>query len=194
MAHCYVMDFDGGTTAQYDAVDQALEPGGHRALPPGALYHGAGLTADGLRVVDVWDDEEAFDTFIRTQVGPQGGAQGLSAPRVRAMPVAQIRRNGDDRVTFLQLVHLPGVDADGFVELDKRVLGEAREAPAGCVFHVNGPAEGGWYVMDAWTSKDIRDRFLAEHVVPAIGDRVAPPTIEELPLHATLQSAAPAPV
>ncbi len=188
MAHCFIMDFEGGTTAHYDAVDEALDRADRR-LPAGALYHGAGVTAGGLRVVDVWERPETFERYVQGEVAPLTAAQGLAAPRVRALAVEQLRRNGEDPVTFVQVVYLPGVDAAGFVQLDERVLGAARELPAGCVFHVNGPAEDGWYVMDAWTSKEVRDRFLAEHVVPAVGERVRP-TIEELPLHATLQAPA----
>jgi hypothetical protein len=81
---------------------------------------------------------------------------------------------------------MPGVDAATFAELDAQVLGPAREVPDGCAFHVNGPTDDGWYVMDAWTSKDIRDRFMAGQVVPAIGGKVVP-EIQELSLHNSIQ-------
>ncbi len=185
MAHCFIMDFEGGTTAQYDAVDAALEASGKR-LPDGALFHSAGETATGLRVIDVWESPEAFDEFVKTRLGPLSAEHGIPAPQVRALPVDQIRRGGQGPVTFVQVVDLPGVDAASFAELDKQVLGPAREAPADCIFHVNGPTDDGWCVVDAWTSKDIRDQFLAAQVVPAIGTSVVP-AIQELPLYASLQ-------
>jgi hypothetical protein len=187
MAYCFIMDFAGATTAQYDAVIERMELGGR--LPAGALFHGAGLTAGGLRVVDVWERPEDYEAFAQSQIGPHAAAEGIEAPRVQSLPVEQVRRNGLERVTFAQLVVLPRVDAATFAGYDARILGDDHQAPPDCVFHVNGPAEDGWYVMDAWTSKDARDRFLREHVVPAIGDLVEP-RIEELPLHATLQVAA----
>jgi hypothetical protein len=186
MAHCFIIDVPGGTTAQYDAVMEDMALGDR--LPAGAQYHGAGMTPDGLRIIDVWDSPEVFDHFGETKLGPLAGARGLS-PEITPLPVEQMRRNGQDPVTFMQLIRMPGVDAATFAELDAQILGEAREAPDGCVFHVNGPTEDGWYVMDAWTDKDIRDRFLAERVIPVMGGRVEP-DIQELPLHNTLQTPA----
>jgi quinol monooxygenase YgiN len=186
MAHCFIIDVPDGTTADYDAVMEGMALGGR--LPDGALYHGAGTSPDGLRIIDVWEDPEVFDAFGQAQIGPLSAAQGIT-PQISGMPVETVRRNGQDPVTFMQLVRLPGVDAATFAEMDAQILGEAREAPDGCVFHVNGPTEDGWYVMDAWTDKDVRDRFLAEKVIPVMGGRVEP-DIQELPLHNVLQTPA----
>jgi hypothetical protein len=186
MAHCFIIDVPGGTTDDYDAVMGELALGDR--LPAGAHYHGASTSPDGLRIIDVWESPEVFDAFGHDRLGPATAKHGVS-PQISGMPVEQVRRNGQDPVVFMQLVLLPGVDAATFAELDAQILGEAREAPDGCVFHVNGPTEDGWYVMDAWTDKDIRDRFLADKVIPVMGGRVEP-DIQELPLHNVLQTPA----
>jgi hypothetical protein len=74
-----VIDFAGATLDQYDAVCAAmgLTPGG--AVPPGALFHWATKTDDGLRVTDVWETREAFDDFAENEIGPKTAAAGIEA-------------------------------------------------------------------------------------------------------------------
>ena len=68
MAIVMVQDIPGGTQEQYDEVAKRLTGGrglGSLADWPtdGILSHVAGPTADGWRVVDVWESEEAFARF-----------------------------------------------------------------------------------------------------------------------------------
>ena len=55
------MDFPGATTQEYDRVHAKLT-----AAPiPGVLVHSCIKTPDGLRIVDVWESEEQFQTFAQ---------------------------------------------------------------------------------------------------------------------------------
>lgn len=186
----FILDFPGGTTAQYDAV--VAEMGlSHGHVPDGALYHGAGPTASGMRVVDVWEADEPFQRFAAEKIGPITQAHGMAEPTIERLEVAQVRLSDDpDAEThFLQVVRMDGVDEDAFHALDEHVLPDGR-APEGCAFHVNGPTPRGWCVVDYWTSREIRDAFIAERVMPAVqAAGAAPPAIEELDLHATLRPA-----
>lgn len=56
------------TTAQYDEVIQRLEEAG-KGAPHGRSFHVCFGSGDDLRVVDVWDSQEAFDAFAKT-LGP----------------------------------------------------------------------------------------------------------------------------
>ena len=63
-----LFDFVGVSQAQYDAVVDGLTKGkGLKSLAdwpaPGILFHVAGPTENGWRVVDVWESEEAFRKF-----------------------------------------------------------------------------------------------------------------------------------
>jgi hypothetical protein len=190
MAVAYIVDLAGGTAAHYDSVMAKMALDGR--LPPGALFHAAGPTDTGWRVCDVWETAEAFQEFAATQVGPLTAAEGLGAPAIRSFGVEQLRRGDAGPVGFAQLVWLEGLDAAGFAAMDEAICGPERELPAGCVLHVNGPAEGGWWVLDFWTSKPIRDAFLHSRVAPvaAARDFEGPPPIEDLPVHNSLSDPA----
>jgi hypothetical protein len=183
----YILDFADGTTAQYDAVVERMKLNGR--LPPGALFHGAGSTQAGIRVVDVWESAEVFQRFAQEKIAPLSAEQGLAPPEMRRLEVAQLRRGADEDPAFLQLVFVPDVDRTAFERMDAAVLGEGGFPPPGCTFHVNGPYEGGQYVMDAWTSKEARDRFLEERIRPTVKaagmDRQ--PDYEDLALHNSLR-------
>ena len=74
------MSFKGGTLAQYDRVLElmGLTPGG--AGPPGALFHWAAATEDGIRVVDVWTSKEQYEEFAEKQIGPFAQQAGFAGP------------------------------------------------------------------------------------------------------------------
>ena len=65
MAIAIFIDMPGATQQQYDEVIQKLEAAGE-GLPPGRLYHVAGPTEVGWRVVDVWESQDQFDRFGQT--------------------------------------------------------------------------------------------------------------------------------
>jgi hypothetical protein len=185
MAMAFIMDFAGGGAAEYDAVINDMHLDGR--LPPGAVFHAAGATDTGWRVFDVWETAEAFQQFAESQIGPLSAKQGMPAPEIRSFEVAQTRRGAPGSIEFMQIVTLPGLDADGFAAMDAMILGEAREAPDGCVFHVNGQLGDAWCVADCWSSKELRDEFMRTQVGPAMerAGRTEAPQIEEAPVHNT---------
>jgi hypothetical protein len=187
MAVGFVLDFPGGTTEQYDRILERMGLEGR--LPEGAIFHAAGQTADGLRVIDVWESDEAFQRFAEEQIGPQSQQEGIGEPRVTRVSEHRLQdaRDAGGDITFAQVVHLPGVDAETFDATDLEIRGGADQWPEGVVFHLTGPSNGEWIVLDAWTSKDARDRFAQERIGPVTSSRgMDPPNIEDLPVHNTL--------
>ena len=71
------MNFSGATLEQYDAIldKMGLTSGG--STPPGAIFHWAAKTDDGLRVVDVWETKEHFERFAQEQIGPFSKEVGI---------------------------------------------------------------------------------------------------------------------
>ena len=74
------LTFVGATVEQYD---QALEwlgflPGGPAAR--GQLFHWVTAIDNGIRIIDVWEEREAFDSFLETRVLPVLPEVGVANP------------------------------------------------------------------------------------------------------------------
>ena len=80
MAVGVVIQFSGGTLAQYDQVIEKMgfTAGGKGA--PGSMFHWITDTPDGLRVTDVWESREQFDRFAQEQIGPFTQEAGIPGP------------------------------------------------------------------------------------------------------------------
>lgn len=74
------MNFRGGILTQYDHVIGAMGFAAAGAGPPGSLFHWVTETADGIRVVDVWDSKEQYELFAEEQIGPLAQQAGISGP------------------------------------------------------------------------------------------------------------------
>lgn len=137
-------------------------------------------------MIDVWDGMEPFERFRDDQIIPTVRAVGLSAPQVQMVEVDDTMPDDGRSPAFVQRVIMPGLDRAAFRTMHEEVLpGGAR--PDELTFHVNGPANGGWCVIDGWTSKANRDRFM-QRTRPIIekAPLTGPPTVEELSVEATM--------
>jgi hypothetical protein len=60
----------------------------------------------------------------------------------------------------------------------------SQDLPRGLIFHVAGPTNNGWQVIDVWESRADFDRFVAERLGPAIrASGVVPTTPKEFPVY-----------
>jgi hypothetical protein len=57
-----------GDTEEYDQARENV--GWDRDVPTGAKLHVSGFSEDGLHVLDVWESELAFNTFMEQRLGP----------------------------------------------------------------------------------------------------------------------------
>jgi len=80
MAVAVEMTFEGATLDEYDQVCGKIgyEPRG--LGEDKGLFHWAAATPTGLRVVDVWESEDAFQEFVATKLGPVSAELGLAEP------------------------------------------------------------------------------------------------------------------
>jgi hypothetical protein len=97
MAIAMFMEWDGVTAAQYDAVRALVNWEGEP--PTGGILHVATATDAGLRIADVWESAESFQTFVEQRLMP--GVKSLGLP-------------GEPRVEILSLhaVFVPGLARD----------------------------------------------------------------------------------
>lgn len=189
MAVALVLDFPGGTMDQYNQVVERMHLDGRMA--PGGLLHVAGSYGGGLRVIDLWDDAEHFVRFRDEQIVPHTQALGLPAPEVRVLEIAEEKRGNGETPALVQCVIMPGLDRQAFHAADQTIRPND-EMPAAITFHVNGPYEDGWCVIDGWTSKAARDEFMETRIRPVFEQiplRGAP-AIEDLLVQATMQESA----
>ena len=79
-----ILEFEGVTTKEYDAVNAALGidmSTGTGAWPDGLLTHSAGLNEDGhLVVMEVWDTPEHQSRFMDERLGEALAKGGITGP------------------------------------------------------------------------------------------------------------------
>ncbi len=80
-----ILTFPGVTQEQYYTVLEQLNLGGR--MPPGGISHAAGPIEGGWRVVDVWESEEAFETFFRERLEQAMQNAGMPRPEVESWQV-----------------------------------------------------------------------------------------------------------
>ena len=80
MAVAVQLEFKGATLEQYDEVIEELGylPGGPAA--PGELFHWVTKTPVGLRVTNVWESREAWETFAQEKLAPVFQEVGVPGP------------------------------------------------------------------------------------------------------------------
>ena len=65
------------------------------------------------------------------------------------------------------LVELPGVTAEMYDAVIKEMGLETRP-PEGASFHVSGPSEDGWRVVDVWESRETFEAFARDQISPML--------------------------
>lgn len=79
-----ILEFDGVTTDEYDAVNKALglDPDtGEGEWPDGMVTHAAGLNDAGhLVVMEVWDTPEHQARFMEERLGAALAKSGVTSP------------------------------------------------------------------------------------------------------------------
>jgi heme-degrading monooxygenase HmoA len=77
------------TAAEYDEVFTKLA-GDTPSLQsfPGMIFHSAVETADGFQIYDVWESENAFQTFMQEKAGPaMASMENPPTPKIEIVPV-----------------------------------------------------------------------------------------------------------
>jgi hypothetical protein len=192
MTVALVLDFPHSTRQQYDEVVQRMHLEDGR-MAAGGLIHVAGSYDGGWRVIDVWEDMAHFARFRDEQIVPHTSAVGIPPPTVRVVDVDEEKPGSGEATQFVQCVTLPGIDRESFHAADREIL-PTGETPDAVTFHFNGPVEGGWCVIDGWTSKEARDEFMESRVRPVMQNAPlqGPPRFEDLRVEAVLLEGTPA--
>ena len=84
------------------------------------------------------------------------------------------------------LMEFPGGTQDQYDRITHNLGLErgSENLPRGLIFHVAGPSDKGWQVVDVWESRADFDRFVAERLGPAIRlSGMVPTTSKEFPVY-----------
>ncbi|MCP9791872.1 hypothetical protein KBZ20_11340 [Vulcanococcus limneticus Candia 3F8] len=83
MAYILTHFWPGATEEQYWAEVAAVHPEG--GLPEGQIYHKAGNTEGGVRIIAIWESKESSDRFVAEVLMPHvpeaGGFSGRPEER-----------------------------------------------------------------------------------------------------------------
>ena len=86
MATVMLMEWPDVKQEQYNRVMSNL--GLDKNPPAGAIFHVAGFTAGGLRVLDIWDSQQAFERFQKDRLTAAVQKAGITGePKVQFFPV-----------------------------------------------------------------------------------------------------------
>ena len=89
MAVVMIMDWPGVTSDQYEQVRKLVK--WESDVPAGARYHVSAFDEQGMRVVDVWDSAEMFQSFVDQRLMPGVEQLGIEGqPNVQVLPAHAI--------------------------------------------------------------------------------------------------------
>ena len=89
MSTMMIMKWDGVSPDQYEQVRKQVNWEGDK--PKGAIFHVASFGDNALRVTDIWESADDFNSFVQSRLMPgvaQAGIQGQ--PQVETFPVHAI--------------------------------------------------------------------------------------------------------
>jgi hypothetical protein len=86
MAVMMFMEWDGVVPEQYEALRRLVDWEGQP--PAGGILHVASFADRGIRIVDVWESAEAFQTFVSERLMPGVAQLGVAGePKVDIRPM-----------------------------------------------------------------------------------------------------------
>ena len=110
MAVAMLMHWPGVTSDQYDAV---LAKIGLDANPPaGGVLHIATESGDGIEVYEIWQTEQAFNSFLEQRLLPVVSELGITGePQIRIVPLHNLFAADPDMIDRIGAVSLPAAVA-----------------------------------------------------------------------------------
>jgi len=88
-----IMSWPGVSLEQYDAVKADVNWEGE--APVGGIFHATAHDGNGLRITDIWESADDFQTFVNDRLMPGVTKAGLtSEPNVEIYPVHDVYTPG----------------------------------------------------------------------------------------------------
>lgn len=167
MAVMMILDWQGATVEQYEAVNQAMGLITDDDAPDGLIEHTAAVSDDGsLVIVDLWESQEALDTFFEQRLGPAIEQVGVESGEPRLMPVHNTLEGSAQEANVLMLIEIDD-GADTYDAMTADMDGHA--TPGAHPAHLHAVATDGesLVVADLWASEEDFEKFAREQIAPA---------------------------
>lgn len=161
------MFWDGVTPEQYTAAE--TEVGWRRDPAAGGRYHVAWFAGGGLRVVDVWDNAEAFDSFVQNRLMPGVAKVGIAGePVVAIWPLHDLQIEGEPTAGCIVADGTGGgIPLEAYQELERR-LDWKTSPPDGAVVHIVALDDGIVRDIGVWRSEATIEAFVSGPVTETL--------------------------
>jgi hypothetical protein len=168
MAVMMIIEWQGVSADDYARLNDRLGIHDDSDAPEGLVEHVAALTDDEeLVICDVWESDEALESFFDTRLGPAIAELGLSQPDPRTAPVHNHRPGTAGEGNVLILIEAPGMTTDDYDAMAGSMPSHAEDAAQPWHIHVAAADDEGVVVADMWASPDEFGRFAQEEIMPA---------------------------
>ena len=169
MAVLMMLELPGATPEQYDRANEILGIAGDEDAPDGLISHAAGLTDEGMVIVDVWDSAESLERFFEgrgvADAMKQAGAE-LGEPRV--LPVHSQFEGGGSEPAVLMIAEVDDFGTDTYDRMTATMEGHGPGATHPAVYHAAAVSEsGGMVIVDIWESPEAFGKYAQEQIAPA---------------------------
>jgi heme-degrading monooxygenase HmoA len=194
MAVIMTLEVPGGTVEQYERTNEILGIHGDADAPDGLVSHVAGVTDDGMLVVDVWDSEESLNRFFEERLGAALQESGIPPVEPQITKVHDIIPQGSGTEANVLVVIDFDVSTDVYDAMAATMdahKGAGENHPA--VSHVAGVKDGGgMLIVDVWESPEAFGEFAQSQIGPAAPDDMGEITPRFVPVHNRIRGRASA--
>jgi heme-degrading monooxygenase HmoA len=186
------MEAPGATPDQYDALNEALGVVDDATAPDGLVMHMAGISEDGMVIVDVWESQEKLDAFFTT--GGLGQAleesdMQVGRPSIHKLHdvIPQGSGSGDNVLVMIETE----MTTDDYDEVAGVLPAHAEDGgghPA--VAHIAAVTDyGKLYVFDLWESAEAFGAFADSQLAPH-AEKMGAVTPKFVPVHNVIRGSA----
>jgi hypothetical protein len=194
MAVLVILELPGTTTEQYEKVNEVLGVQGEEDAPDGLISHTAGVTDEGLLIVDLWESEAAAAAFFARGIDATMAAAGAPAPPgpPRMLQVHNHFQGAGDHAGVLMIADVDGMTADMYDSMTAAMeVHQPEGAVHPAVHHIAAIEENGeLIVIDIWPSPEAFGEFARDLIAPAGQDAgLAPFEPRFVPIHNRLRGA-----
>jgi heme-degrading monooxygenase HmoA len=191
MAIVMRMEAPGATVEQYEALNEMIGVDDDNT-PDGLVIHVAGLTDDGMVMIDVWESEEKLNAFFDSVLGAALADSEIEPgpPTISKLHNMIPQGGGTDHNVIVEVHIDAGSDLyDDMVGKMPSHTGDDADHPVSV--HIAGVKEdGSMFIVDLWESPEAFAAFAESEIAPAADERLGEIEPKFTPIHKVVRGKA----